>query len=274
MGRLSPKVDTVRALFARSGNQCAFPGCTQPLINDRNQFIGQICHIEAALSGGERYNPNQSDEDRRAYNNLLLLCYPHHVETNDVTEYSVGTLRQFKMDHEALFEKSDFKIDEAALYKIIAEMDQYWAEIERLNTLEHTMAELAFSIDVRTSYLGLVKSCEENIAYLSSFHDVFRESDDALQQDFESMLKSKGVDPLLFEDVPYYDNPFQNRNWELHNLGIPNRMQRLRIDLMHMEIKYLEEFLKTNSKDAAAHGHLQELKKQFAELAQHAIVVD
>jgi hypothetical protein len=196
------------------------------------------------------------------------------VETNDVDGYPVARLRQFKNGHEALFEKSDFKIDEAALYKIIADMDRYWAEIEKLNTLEHTMSELAFSIDVRSSYLGLVKSCEENIAYLSSFHDTFRDSDDALQQDFESMLQLKGVDPRLFAGVPYFENPFQNRNWELHNLAIPNRMQRLRIDLMHMEIKYLEEFLKTNSRDAAAQERLQELKKQFAELAQYAVVAD
>ena len=274
MARLSPKAETVRALFARSGNQCAFPGCTQPLISDRNKFIGQICHIEAALPGGERYNPTQSDEERRAYDNLLLLCYPHHVETNDLDGYQVERLRKFKVDHETLFEKSDFKIDETALYKIIAEMDQYWAEIENLNTLEHTMAELAFSIDVKCNFLGLIKSFEENIAYLSGFHDTFRNSDDALQEDFNSMLQRKGIDPRIYDDVPYYENPFQHRNWELHNLGLPNRMRQLRIDLMHMEIKYFEEFLKTNSKNSEAQARLKELKKQFAELAQHAIVVD
>ena len=160
MARLSPKADTIRAIFARSGNQCAFPGCTHPLINDRNQFIGQVCQIEAALPEGERYNPDQNDEERRSYENLLLLCYPHHIETNDVALYTVEMLRRFKRDHEALFEKSDFKIDEAALYKIVAEMDEYWAEIERLNTLKHIMAELAIHINARGSYLDLVKACE------------------------------------------------------------------------------------------------------------------
>ncbi len=48
MARLAPKAEILRALFARSGNQCAFPGCTQPLINDKNKFIAQVCHIEAA----------------------------------------------------------------------------------------------------------------------------------------------------------------------------------------------------------------------------------
>ena len=51
MSRLAPKIDVLKALFARSGNQCAFPGCTQPLMNEKNKFIAQVCHIEAAMRG-------------------------------------------------------------------------------------------------------------------------------------------------------------------------------------------------------------------------------
>lgn len=274
MPRLTPKTDVMRALFARSGNQCAFPGCTQPLINERNLFIAQMCHIEAALPDGERYNPDQTDEDRRGYDNIVLLCYPHHIETNDTSVYTTEKLRRIKFEHEAIFEKSDFKIDEAALFKIMTEMEIYWAKIERLNTLEHSLAERAFDIDAKASFLDIMRTCQENIDYLSSLHDSFRESDERLQVDFEHLLERKGIDPKLFCDIPYYENPFQNRNWGLHNLGIPNRMQRLKIDLMHMEIKYIEEFLKTNSKDKQAKERLEHLKVAFAKIAQHASVVD
>ena len=51
-------------------------------------------------------------------------------------------------------------------------------------------------------------------------------------------------------------------------------MQRLNIDLMHMEIKYWEEYLKTNSKDKQARARLDHLKGTFADLAQHATVID
>lgn len=125
MARLAPKTDDIRALFARSGNQCTFPGCTQPLINDKNQFIGQVCHIEAAMPSGERYNPDQTDEARRAYDNLVLFCYPHHIETNDVLTLTVENLKAIKVQHEAIFEQSDYKIDEAALFKIMDEMGSY-----------------------------------------------------------------------------------------------------------------------------------------------------
>jgi hypothetical protein len=33
----------------------------------------------------------------------MLMCYEHHVVTNDVEEYSVDRLRAFKADHEARF---------------------------------------------------------------------------------------------------------------------------------------------------------------------------
>lgn len=274
MVRQALKASILRALFARSGNQCAFPGCTHPLINEDNQFVGQICHIEAAMPGGERYNPNQTDKQRSDYDNLILLCYRHHIETNDVQKYSDETLKAMKYEHESIFEKSNFKIDETALFKIIEEMENYWTRIERLNTIEHSMTELAFNINTKGSFFDITQECYDNIGYLQSFFDTFHESDQKLREDFANLLKAKGIDLNLFDDIPYYEDPFQDRNWELHNLGVPNRMQKLKIDLMHIEIKYLEEYLKTNNKNQQARRRLERLKEEFAELAQNATIVD
>ena len=75
MARLTPKTDVLRALFMCSGNQFAFPGGTQPLINDKSKFIVQVCHIEAASEGGERFNPDgpksQNSQNSRGFKNLL-----------------------------------------------------------------------------------------------------------------------------------------------------------------------------------------------------------
>ena len=152
MPRLSPQTKVIRALFARSGNQCAFPGCTQPLVNEDNVFIGQICHIEAVLPGGERYNADQDDETLRGYDNLILLCYEHHCETNDVTRYSVEALKEIKLRHEKLHEKSDFKISETTLFKIINEMGLYWNKIEKIHTEKHLTPEIALEIKAKASF--------------------------------------------------------------------------------------------------------------------------
>ena len=101
--RLAPKQDVLRKLYIKSGNECAFPGCHNVLVNEKGTFVGEVCHIEAALPGGERFNPNMTNEERRSYDNLMLMCHYHHVETDDVKEYPVEKMKQIKRDHESKY---------------------------------------------------------------------------------------------------------------------------------------------------------------------------
>jgi hypothetical protein len=101
--RKAPDKDTLRELFLKSGNICAFPGCMHLMMNRDRELIGQICHIEAAEEGGERFNPAKTDDERAAFANLMLMCYQHHVETNDVDEFPVLRLQTMKAEHEAKF---------------------------------------------------------------------------------------------------------------------------------------------------------------------------
>ena len=101
MARLSTRKDVLRDLAIRSKNQCAFPGCDHPLLDSNGVYVAELCHIEGAESGGERFNPNQSDEQRRGEGNLLFLCHQHHKVTDDVDLYPVSRLQQIKREHEA-----------------------------------------------------------------------------------------------------------------------------------------------------------------------------
>ena len=276
MSRIAPKIDVLRALFARSGNQCAFPGCSHPIINSKNKFIGQVCHIEAAMEGGERFNPESNDEYRRSYENLLILCYPHHIETDDVDEYPVSRLVQMKNEHEQLFEKSDFKIDEAELIKLSYEMEKYWSDVERLNKVDHIFADtgLAMEVNGENSFFDVIASAYNAVDGIQNLLESLHQSDETLKQDFESFFSKKGISKELLDDIPYYENPFENRNWESHNLGTPNWLQRLRIDLAHIEVKYLEEYLKTNSNDLIAKNSFENAKNRLKKYAKTAMHID
>jgi hypothetical protein len=276
MSRLAPTTDVLRALFARSGNQCAFPGCTQPLINRKNKFIAQVCHIEAASEGGERYNPKGDDAQRRSYENLVIFCYPHHIETNDVDDYPVERLLEIKREHEQMFLKSDFKLDEAELYKLSYEMQKYWSDIDRLNKLEHIFSDSGLAMDVKggSSFLDVIASAHDAVDGIENLLKLFHESDESLKTDFDSLLLKKDISPELYEDIPYYEHPFENRNWELHNIGSPNWLQRLRIDLVHLEVKYLEEYLKTHNDDLQAKASFEKAKEALIQYAKSAMHVD
>lgn len=101
--RLAPKQEVLRELYIKSGNECAFPDCHHVLVDENGKFVGEVCHIEAAMPGGERFNPCMTNEDRRAYDNLMLMCHRHHVETDDVNKYTVERLKQMKMNHESKY---------------------------------------------------------------------------------------------------------------------------------------------------------------------------
>ena len=102
MPRLAIRAKDLRDLSIRSKNQCAFPGCCRVLLDENGVYVAELCHIEAAEPGGQRYNPSQSDEERRSPSNLLFLCHEHHKVTDDEQLFPPAKLRDMKLAHEAL----------------------------------------------------------------------------------------------------------------------------------------------------------------------------
>lgn len=274
MPRLTPTQSTLRSLFARSGNQCAYPGCDHELIDSDSRFVAQVCHIEAAERGGERYNPRQTDEARRHSDNLILLCYRHHVVTNDIKRYSVAKLRQIKLNHEALYSKAPFSINTSNLIRLSAEMDQYWQEVEFANKQGHANPDLALRINTRSSFPHTLRAIRRDLATLMAELDALRQSDDQLPSEIASFLKSLRYNVSRIESIPYWQNPFANRNWETHNLAITNILSQLDVKLRTLELRYYEEYLKARPDDLTTRKRLDRLKRDFLRLAKSAIHAD
>lgn len=95
---------TIKRLFLLSCNQCAAPDCHNSLeARDEKTIIAKICHIEAASSDGPRYNPDMTDDERRNFGNLILLCDEcHSIIDNkyNETKYTVSLLKEWKRNHE------------------------------------------------------------------------------------------------------------------------------------------------------------------------------
>lgn len=124
---------TLKRLFALSGNQCAFSGCQKKMVNSNNAKDSNICHIEAASEGGERYRHSMSDPERADYPNLILLCVQHHDETNDIKKFSVDILKDMKQNHESAFLHQKLSSNPSMLrntINAIASMDFEYLSIE------------------------------------------------------------------------------------------------------------------------------------------------
>lgn len=96
----TPGSATIKRLFARSGNRCAFPKCTSTIVVG-DVTVGEVCHITAVAAGGPRYDKDRSAIERHGYDNLILLCANHHTVIDaDPEAYTVDRLKKMKSDHE------------------------------------------------------------------------------------------------------------------------------------------------------------------------------
>ncbi len=109
-----PSLSTIKALFAKSSNRCAFPKCTVNIVQD-GTLLSHICHIKGANPGSARYDAAQHDIERHSDANLIILCPNHHsVIDDDYETYTVARLRRMKMEHEAHAEPLDSAVTGAA----------------------------------------------------------------------------------------------------------------------------------------------------------------
>ncbi len=119
-----------------------------------------------------------------------------------------------------------------------------------------------------------VKNWFEFVNDIEEVDGYFEESDNLLEKDLIRFLKELGYDTEKVENSSYYNNPFVNRNWEMRNLRFRNDIQMLRVFLSQLEIKYLEEYVKSNSTDLLAIDRFETLKIEFKEIAQTARLAD
>lgn len=96
---------TKARLYLLSGNECYAPDCTKLLVaKDQKSIIAKICHIEAASQNGPRYRVDMTDDERRHFDNLILLCDECHIiidNKENEDKYPVVLLNEWKKNHES-----------------------------------------------------------------------------------------------------------------------------------------------------------------------------
>ncbi len=82
-------------------------------MNADGEFVGETCHIEGAMPGSERFNEKMTNEARRSFPNLILLCREHHIITNNVDKFKTPNMQRMKADHEAIYADPVAKMTES-----------------------------------------------------------------------------------------------------------------------------------------------------------------
>lgn len=124
VGRKAPSKETLRRLFALSGNQCARPNCLTVLLSADGALVGEAAHIAAESPQGPRFDASLSEDARRGFDNLILLCATCHTEIDKMpVKFPVALLRKWKRNREARFEAAGDILRKAYLNEIIDESE-------------------------------------------------------------------------------------------------------------------------------------------------------
>lgn len=275
MPRLNIKIDTVRSLFAKSGNQCAFPDCKSELIDEENDFISQVCHIAAASEGGERFDPLMSDEERRAFDNLMILCYPHHVKTNDVQRFSTDMLIEMKRQHEELCSKTPYDAPEESIQLIMKDQLDFSEEISNVSHERVKQLEVNLGVFLDEDPQSHTHEIERSANYIEN---LLRE----IETFFTSFAVTNG-DGLSFssgsveqfqESLASQSFPLQGVLWEERNIGGVNSLQNIRIHLLSLSLHAEIGRLLADPSDENTRMRVEEIRMRLRDEARSAVVVD
>tara|TARA_R110001583_G_scaffold182122_1_gene339731 strand:- start:728 stop:1423 length:696 start_codon:yes stop_codon:yes gene_type:complete len=155
-GKASPNAHTQRRLFASSAGYCQNPGCSEKLFDEaegQRFLIAELAHVFAAQDDGPRANVELSEEERGAFENLIVLCANCHTKVDKAADaFPDSTLRRWKREHEQkLMEIFGVqKFDNRALVRDVVEpllienrtvFEMYGPHIEQANNPESGAAE-------------------------------------------------------------------------------------------------------------------------------------
>jgi hypothetical protein len=102
-GKANPSAETRIRLFADSAGYCQNPACTRQLFVQTAEgdavHFAEMAHIFAASDDGPRANADLCEEERGAYENLILLCANCHTVIDKAPDdYPDSLIRQWKRD--------------------------------------------------------------------------------------------------------------------------------------------------------------------------------
>lgn len=260
------KSETIKLLLLRSGNQCAFPNCNHPIFNDNNILIAQLCHIESVSPGGQRFNPNNSQEKNNSYENLLFMCYRHHKETDDTINYTVDKLKEIKYNHEKKFSEHMMFVIPNMIKQVEDDMDFYWNKLIQLQKDDET--GFMIEIDTTSKFEDIINDIISYLDYLTNTLGHLVNSNDNLYNEVLELLEKINYSKESLLSLPYYENPIINRDWELLNIGTYNAISVIKLRIKQLELKHFEEIVKNNIENKEAKYQLENLKKQLEDIAQ------
>ncbi len=211
-------VKSIKLLWSNAAGRCSFTGCNERLTVEQAAHsaphtLGQMAHIKGEKKGSNRYDEDQTDEQRDSYQNLILLCPNHHTlidKPENEEMYTVEALLEIKTTHEASISN---RLDSAKISNIdelkdevsifLAENRQAWLQYgprsENAQKNPHSVEIYAIWVSERLS--TIVPNNRTIVSLINDYRNLFHRSEQIIVSQFLSHAKS--YESWVDDEIPY-----------------------------------------------------------------------
>lgn len=178
----------------------------------------EIAHIRAAERNGPRYDPAMTDNERRSWQNLILLCTPHHnlIDKIKPGDYPIEKLATWKSDRErgnlvrlrGLHDLTEDRLQEILTYSI----NEAYKEIRDVLAQQR-------QIDPEIAMLVTEAARNLNMVTAEMLSDAADRLAPALYEYGEILSRSATDLRIATEELPGLLSQLDDRINELRNLG-------------------------------------------------------
>lgn len=173
---------TIKQLFALSGNVCAFPNCDKLIVNSNGTIIGEICHINALNKNGPRFNDELTENELNNFENLILLCPTCHTTVDKESNiYTEEKLKEFKKQQEEKFKNNEYDFD----------LENILNQITNISIVQHITNNYGIDYNVYNKVIIELSKTQENNELLKKELTSWIEKYKALKNNLSNILTDK-----------------------------------------------------------------------------------
>jgi len=187
-------------------------------------------------------------------------------------KYTTDWLQEVKERHERTATSYQKPITSAQIQELLSNSERYWNRIDQAK-LQRPMA---LEFDSSASILELFDSLVQELGRIGEFAEILRKSNtpSRLKSDLLQICTSLDWSTERLDTLNFHSTPFGCKDWEIHNIGIPNSLKRLTVGVHQTRVRTLELLLTLDPSNKDWEIELSRARGQFELVAESAVSHD
>lgn len=151
----------------------------------------------------------------------------------------------------------------------------YWEKLDTLFKLREPDSRPEVpEFDASLTDLEIIGKMENDLKSLKKLHEIINNSYEKMEVDLKNLIKKLNFDTKKLKSIPYYENPFSSRDWEVRIIGLNNFYIYLKCSILQLKVKALEREVILDPKNQKFISELKKAKNNLRNYFKNTYAYD